>query len=113
MSGAALLVAAALAQAPLDAKYALALETAPKLRVAATLTLPAVDAEKSAFSVAAEWGGVERCARFLNDLAFFVDGAPAATGAVDHPVETAWVVSHHKGAQVGRASCRERVSIAV
>ena len=100
MSGAALLVAAALAQAPLDAKYALALETAPKLRVAATLTLPAVDAEKSAFSVAAEWGGVERCARFLHDLAFFVDGAPAATGAVDHPVETAWVVSHHKGAQV-------------
>jgi len=114
VSGVALLLAAALAQAPAatappsppkidappDAKYALALETAPALRVAATLTLPAVDAESSAFSVAPGWGGVEHCARYLHDVAFFVDGAPAAAGAVDHPVETAWVVSHKKGAQV-------------
>jgi predicted metalloprotease with PDZ domain len=111
VSSAAFLLAAALAQAtaatappkidaPPGAKYALALETAPRLRVAATLTLSAVDAESSAFSVAPEWGGVDHCARYLHDVAFFVDGAPAAAGAVDHPLETAWVVSHHKGAQV-------------
>lgn len=108
MSVVAFLLAAVLAQAPPtptseappDAKYALALETTPKLRVAATLALPAVDAEQSAFSVAPEWGGVDRCWRFLHDLVFFVDGAPVAASAVDHPVESAWVVKHKKGAAV-------------
>ena len=101
MNGAALVLhLALLGQEPApDATYTLSLELAPTLRVAASLTLPAVADEQSAFSVAPEWGGVEHCARFLHDLAFFVDSAPAAR-AVDHPVETAWVVSHAKGATV-------------
>lgn len=102
MNGAALVLhLALLGQEPApDATYTLSLELAPKLRVAASLTLPAVADERSAFSVAPEWGGVEHCARYLHEIAFFVDGAPAAASAVDHPLETAWVVSHAKGATV-------------
>ena len=78
-----------------DATYTLTLQTSPRLRVAAELTVRGDADGSSAFSAAPTWGGIDHCARFLHELAFLADGTPVAA---EHPLETAWVVSHAPGA---------------
>jgi predicted metalloprotease with PDZ domain len=80
-----------------DATYTLTLQTSPRLRVAAELTVRGDDDGSSAFSAAPMWGGIDHCARYLHELAFFADGLPVAA---DHPKETAWVVAHAAGARL-------------
>jgi hypothetical protein len=61
----------------------------------------------------ADWGGVEHCARFLHELAFFTEGsdgapAPRVALAADHPLETAWVVAHPPARGWSRAGTSTR-----